>query len=228
MRSRIWHALRGRLGLALKCGSVFFLFLVSVLVVACGANNSAQAPGTPVVTVTINLNQIFSSPTPKLAAYSCGAWATESTPVYNPGNPNANVQVYAKFVHNVDGNPVGMDKANARATVFWPNGTTQIINATTTSDGLAVFPVTLQASALNHIVIVTVDFTSADGRQPCHVPPSSAAFFTAIEVSPTASPSPSETPVVTPTDTPTCTPTTFPRRTPTPTPTLPLPTPPGC
>ncbi|HEU5381299.1 MAG TPA: hypothetical protein VFV38_38220 [Ktedonobacteraceae bacterium] len=229
MRAHIWNLLRGRLSLVLKCGSVFLLFLVSVLIVACGANNSVQAPGTPVVTVTINLNQVFSSPTPKLADYSCGAWATESNPVYSPGN---NVQVYAKFVHNIGGNPVGMNGANARATVFWPNGGTQIINATTTSDGLAIFPVPLQASALGHIVIVTVDFTSADGQHVCNVPPNAAAFFTAVVVSPTPSPSatPAGTPGVTPTGVPTCTPTLppFPRRTPTPTPPIPLPTPPGC
>ncbi|MGH2508725.1 MAG: hypothetical protein ACRDHZ_15170, partial [Ktedonobacteraceae bacterium] len=82
MRSRIWHGLRAHLSLTLKCGSILFLFLISVLVVACGANNTAQVPGDPPVTVTINLNQTFASPTPTQAPYACGAWATVSTPAY--------------------------------------------------------------------------------------------------------------------------------------------------
>ena len=117
MHSRIWHGLRGHLGLVLKCGSVLFLFLLSVLVVACGANNTTQAPGDPPVTVTINLNQTFSSPTPPLAEYSCGAWATQTTPAFVLNGP---VEVYAKFVHNVGGNPVGMAGARANAEFLWP------------------------------------------------------------------------------------------------------------
>lgn len=199
MRSQIWNRLREHLGLSLKCGSVLFLFLISVLVVACGATNTAQVPGAPPVTVTINLDQTFSSPTPKLAEYSCGAWVTESTPAYSP---TGIVQAFAKFVHNVDGNPVGVGGVGAAATVRWPGGSQTQINATTTSDGLAVFPVPLQAYALNHVVLIDVSFQAPPGGQPCST--TSPAFFTAIEVSPTASPSPSDTP--SPSGTSTCTP----------------------
>lgn len=190
MRSRSWTLFRRRSALALKCGSVFGLFLVSVLIVACGANNNAQAPGAPPVTVTINLNQTFASPTPKMPPYSCGAWATQSTPGYSPG---AIVDVYAKFVQNVDGNPVGMSGASARATVFWPTSGQQQIPTQTTSDGLAVFPVPLKPDAVGHVVLIQVDFTSADGQHTCSVSGSQDAFFTAIYASPTASPSPSPT-----------------------------------
>src|SRR5262249_42148566 len=122
---RIWNRLREHLGLSLKCGSVLFLFLISVLIVACGANNTASVPGAPPVTVTINLDQTFSSPTPKLPDYSCGAWITESTPIFNP---TGTVQVYAKFVHNADGNPVGVGNVTATATILWPGNTQQQMN----------------------------------------------------------------------------------------------------
>ena len=195
MCSRFWHRLRENPGLALKCGSVFSLFLVSVLIVACGANNTAQVPGSPPVTVTINLNQSFASPTPALPPYSCGAWATQSTPAYYP---NAIVDVYAKFVQNVNGNPVGMNNAQAQATILWPGGSPTYINKQTTSDGLAVFPIPLQPSALDHVVLVSVAFTSADGQHTCSVTGSQDAFFTAISASPTASPSPGSTSTATP------------------------------
>lgn len=191
MHSRIWNLLREHLSLSLKCGSVLFLFLISVLVVACGPNNTAQFPDTPPVTVTINLNQAaFTSPTPALPAYACGAWATESTPAYNP---SSTVQVYAKFVQNVDGNPVGMSAARATATFLWPSDPPTTQNVLTTSDGLAVFSVLMQPSALNHVVLVDVTFASADGQHSCSDTDSNgqntAAFFTAVAVSPTATPS---------------------------------------
>ena len=190
MRSQIWKRFREHLSLSLKCGSVFCLFLVSVLVVACGANNTAQVPTSPPVTLTVNLNQTFGSPTPTLPPLSCGAWATESTPGYYPG---ANVQVYAKFVQNVDGNPQGMNQASAHAIVYWPDGTQLAINERTTSDGLAVFPVPLQASAVGHVTLIEVDFTSADGAKTCSVKDNQRAFFTALTVTPSPTPSPSAT-----------------------------------
>lgn len=224
MFSRIWNLLREHFALSIKCGSVLFLFSVSVLIVACGANNTTQAPGAPPVTITINLNRSFSSPTPPLADYSCGAWATQTTPAYSQ---NGVVGVYAKFVHNVNGNPVGMNGANAQATVHWPNGQQQQMNVTTTSDGLAVFQVGLQPSALNHVVLIDVVFTSSDGQHTCAVP--EAAFFTAVigTVTPSpkatqtqqpTAPASTETPVVPPFQTPTDTPEGpgGPRRTPTP------------
>lgn len=191
MRSRSWTLLRRRFALSLKCGSVFGLFLVSVLIVACGANNTAQVPGSPPVTVTINLNQTFASPTPTMPPYSCGAWATQTSPGYSPG---ATVDVYAKFVQNVNGNPVGMNNAQANATVLWPGGGQQQIPTRTSSDGLAVFQVPLQPAAVGHVVLVAVEFTSADNQHTCNVSGSQDAFFTPIYASPTASPSASPSP----------------------------------
>jgi len=197
MRSRLWNLLQGHLNLALKCGSVLFLFLISVLVVACGASNTTQAPGTPVVTVTINLNQTFSSPTPALAAYSCGAWATQTSPPYSVGGT---VQVYAKYVQNVNGNPQGMANASAHAIVHWPDGSSTPLNEQTTADGLAVFQVPLEASSLNKVTLVEVDFTSADGQHTCNVQNDQEAYFTALNVTPVVTPSPS--PAATPSATP--------------------------
>lgn len=182
--------LQEHLSLSLKCGSVLFLFLISVVVVACGANNTAQVPGDPPVTVTINLNQAaFASPTPALPPYACGAWATENAPVYGP--TGGTVQVYAKFVQNVDGNPVGMGSARASATAYWPSDSPTTISEVTTSDGLAVFSFPLQPSSVNHVVQVEVNFASADGLHDCSVTraKNNAAFFTAIVVSPTVPPS---------------------------------------
>lgn len=193
MCSQLWKRLREHLAFSLKCSSVLFLFLVSILVVACGANNTTQAPGAPPVTVTINLNQTFASPTPTMAPYSCGAWALNTTPSYSPGG---SVAVYAKYVQNVDGNPQGMN-ATAQATISWPNGQVAIMNANTTSDGLAVFFVGMEPSALMHVVLVNVTFTSSDRQHTCTTP--QAAFFTAIAVSPTPTPSPTAPPMPSPT-----------------------------
>src|SRR5437588_12291414 len=72
--------------LAIKCGAILFLFLLSALIVACGANATASAGalGTPQVTVTISLNGQQTS-VPTAPPYSCGAWVTNTSPSYNPG-----------------------------------------------------------------------------------------------------------------------------------------------
>jgi hypothetical protein len=189
MSSRIWKLLREHFAFTLKCGAVLGLFLVSFLVAACGANNTATAPGAPPVTLTINLNQTFASPTPTMAPYSCGAWVTFTTPAYNP---NSIVEVYAKYVQNVDGNPQGMDKATAIATIQWPGAAATTVQETTGSDGLATFPISMQASALNHVVLITVTFTSQDGQHTCTTP--SPAFFTAVAASPTPTATPTQAP----------------------------------
>jgi hypothetical protein len=194
MRSRLWHLLREHIVLAVKCGSAILLLLISALVVACGPNNNAAVPNSPPVTMTINLNQIFASPTAALAPYSCGAWATQTTVAYSP---NAVVGVYAKFVQNVNGNPVGMGNASAVAIVYWPNGATSRITETTTSDGLAVFQVPLQAGALGGIVLVEVDFTSSDGQHTCDVTDTQRAFFAVVAATVTTTPNPNPQPSAT-------------------------------
>ncbi len=206
----------------LKCGAIFFFLMLAVLIVACGGNSNISATdlGSPVVTVTIRLGGGNSSPTPPLPDYSCGAWATDTSPANTAGS----VTVYAKFVHNLNGNPEGVDNASATATVEWPDGSTDTKSATTTSDGLAVFSIPLKPVAINKIVLIQVTFSKA-GVPPCSIP--QAAYFTIIISSPTpgstASPSATATATMTPGSTPSPFPTTFPTptKTPKPTPTKP-------
>jgi hypothetical protein len=198
------------LTLLMKYGAISFLLLFSILLVACSGNGSSQVDlGTPVATVTINLGQVIGSPTPTLNDYYCGGWATDTSPAYSP---TSIVSVFGKFTQIVDGNPEGVGGANATATIQWPDGTTDTLNATTTSDGLAVFPVPIKPSAINKLVTIVITFTIPDAQ--CTIP--SAAYFTAILVStmPTKTAVPSVTPTpggtVTPTGTPTSTPTKHP------------------
>lgn len=191
------------LSVYIKCVAILLFLFFTAFIVACSSNGSGaqQDPGTPVATVTINLGQFNSSPTPKLQDYYCGGWATDTTP---PFNPSSTVSVYAKFTHNVGGNPEGVAGASATATILWPDGSIDTMTATTTSDGLAVFPVVMKPSALNKQVLIQITF-SAPGAT-CTIP--QAAYFTAIMVSPTptntAMPSPTNTgtPSVTPTGSP--------------------------
>ncbi len=213
------------LTLLIKAGAISFFLLLSILIVACGGSGSSQGdPGTPVATVTINLGQVIGSPTPTLAPYYCGGWATDTSPAYTP---TSIVSIFGKFTHIVDGNPEGVGGAQAIATVQWPDGTGETKTATTTSDGLAVFPVAINnISAVNKLVTISITFTSPQGVT-CKIP--SVAYFTAILVSPTPtntvvpSPTVTGTPSVTPTGSPTpggtVTPTGTPSSTPTPTPT---------
>jgi hypothetical protein len=186
--------------LYLKSGAILLLFLLSVLIVACSSSTPTNTNlGSPPVTVTINLNQSGLSPTPPLPAYTCGAWVTNTTPGFNM---NAVINVYAKFIHNVDENPVGVGNANAQATVLWPDGSTSNVTATTTSDGLAVFPVSVKSAAfaIGKVVLVTVAFTSPDGHT-CQIAADQAAYFTLVVISPTASPSAAPNATCTPTAT---------------------------
>lgn len=207
---------RASLPFYLKYGAILFLFALSVLIVACSSTTSGDTNlGNPQVTVTINLNQSNSSPTPPLPDYTCGAWVTNTTPSYKMTSV---VEVYAKFIHNVDDSPVGVGNASAVATVLWPDGSTNTVNATTTSDGLAIFQVSVASAAfaINKLVLVTVTFNSSDGHS-CTVGQDQAAYFTLVIASPTAShsPTPTGTPggIVTPTGTP------RPKKRPTPLPT---------
>jgi hypothetical protein len=211
--------------LLIKAGAISFLLLLSILIVACSGSGGSQVdPGTPVATVTINLGQVIGSPTPPNKDYYCGGWATDTSP---PFSSTSIVSVFGKVTHTVtvDGNsnPEGVKDAIATAIIQWPDGTTDKMSVTTTSDGLAVFPVVIKASAINKLVTIMISFTSAQGAPLCTIP--SAAYFTAIMVSPTptntALPSPTATgtPSVTPTPGGTVTPTGTPSSTPTPTPT---------
>src|SRR5690349_4272406 len=209
-----------------KCAGILAFFMLAIIVVACGSGTSQIVPGTPVATLTIVFGQSNASPTPQLAPYYCGGWATDTTPAYSP---NSVINVYGKFTQTVEGNPVGVNGASAVATVIWPDGNTETEKTTTGSDGLAVFTIAIQASAINHVVLVQMSFTAPNGTT-CNL--TSPAFFTALLVSPTptgtAIPSPTGSPSATPsvspspggTGTPTASPfpspTTHPTKTPTP------------
>ena len=220
MRLQFWQ--QGKVSIShslhLKCGAIFLLFLLSVLIVACGSNASNTNLGQPAVTVTINLDQSNGSPTPPLPEYSCSAWTTNTSPGIN----TPTIGVYAKFVHNVNGNPQGVYPASGTATVLWPDGNTVNVSANTTSDGLAVFPVSIanRAADLNRLVLVTVAFQGSAGVPPCTVSADRAAFFTlviAMGAIP-GSPLPTGGTAVSPTVLPTVSPTILPTVDPTPCP----------
>ena len=185
-----------RSSLYLKCGAIFLLFLLSMLVVACGGSGTDTNLGEPPVTVTVNLGQFDGSATPPLPGYSCSAWVTNTTPGINT---NSTIGVYAKFVHNVDNNPEGVYPASATATVLWPDGNVNV-SATTTQDGLAVFSVSTanRAADINKIILVTVNFTASNGTT-CAVNTDRAAYFTLIYATAVASATPNGSPVVSPT-----------------------------
>ena len=195
----------------IKCGAIALFFIMSILVVSCGSNSAQGNPANPAVTVTINLGVINGSPTPNFPDYACGGWATNTSP---PFSLSSKVDVYAKFTHTVQGNPVGVADASGTAIVLWPDGTTDTLSATTGTDGLAVFPVALKPIALNKIVLIQISF-SKQGIPSCSIP--QAAYFTAILISPTSSASPSAT-LPSGTGTPTGTPSVTPRPTKTPKP----------
>ncbi|HWZ18933.1 MAG TPA: hypothetical protein VNW73_09075, partial [Ktedonobacteraceae bacterium] len=106
--------------LIVKCCAIFFLFFISILIVACSSNGTSQLnPGTPVVTVTIKLGQDVGSPTPTLSPYYCGGWATDTSP---PFTSTSTVNIFGKFTHTatIDGNsnPEGVGGATATATIL--------------------------------------------------------------------------------------------------------------
>ncbi len=184
-----WKQLKAHLSLSLKCGALVLLFTLCLLVVACGstANNNQVDLDNPVVTVTVGLNRSDSSPTPSLPDYLCGAWVTDTSPAFSPDQSGQPISVFAKFVHTVDENPVGVDGATATATILWPDQSTGTATAKTTPDGLAVFSIVLKPDAVNKIVLVQVTFTKG-GTPPCQVP--QPAYFMPVLVSPTVTPLP--------------------------------------
>ncbi len=192
---------------SIKSGALFLLFLLSVLIAACGSSSTTASNdlGNAPVTVTISLGNDNSSPTPTVVPFWCGAWATNTTPAFSSGV----VGVYAKFTQTVNLNPVGVDGATATATVIWPDHSTSTQTVTTTSDGLAVFAISLtdRAAAVGKFTFISVTFHK-DGMPDCTVPDDRRAFFTLVVVSPTATVTKVASPGTTPTGspTPTCTP----------------------
>ncbi len=215
---------RSLFSLSIKCGTLLLFVALSILVVACGSSSGTAKLGDPMATVTIQIGNNNGSPTPGLPGNWCGAWATNTTPPYNAGR----VAVYAKFTQNVNGNPVGIGGATATAQVMWTPSYIETYTATTTNDGLAVFPISIanKAFAINTVTLVTVTFQKA-GTADCTVDQSRAAFFTLIpaKAKTTKTPTPQQpgAPTGPPPPTPivTATPITFPTTTPKGTPTVP-------
>jgi hypothetical protein len=181
----------------LKGGSILLLLSLSFLIIACGSSNTTTANlDGPPVTVTINFKSANFSSLGTVAPYLCGAWTYDTTPGFSPGSE---IPVYAHFVHNVNGNPVGVSGASAQATVEWADGGRDSRTATTTSDGLAVFYFTIpnQPDMIGKNNLVMVSFTAPNG-QTCNVDnqPQPAAYFTLIAASPTPTATPSAQPTV--------------------------------
>src|SRR5947209_7966626 len=92
MRLQLWKSWKKTTSysLYLKCSAIFFFLMLSVLIVACGGNSSTNPTdlGNPEVTVTIRLGGGNASPTPPLPDYSCGAWATDTSPASTVGSVN--------------------------------------------------------------------------------------------------------------------------------------------
>jgi len=184
-----------RLSLYLKCSAILLLLSLSILVVACGASNTTTTAnlGEPQVTVTIRFSN-NASPTPIISPYLCGAWITNTTPDFKPGDK---IPVYAHFIHNVNGNPVGVNGASAQASIEWADGYRDSEVATTGSDGLAVFYFTIpnRSGMVDKNNLVMVSFTGPNG-QTCNADnqPQPAAFFTLIKGSSAPKASPSASP----------------------------------
>jgi hypothetical protein len=180
-----------------KCSTIFLLLLLSVLLLACGSAGAPSAAnlGEPRATVTIRFTN-NASPMPTVAPYLCGAWITNTTPSFNPGST---IPVYAHFIHLVNGNPVGINGANAQGTVEWADGSSTTEVETTSSDGLAVFYFTIpnQPSMVNKNNLVVVTFTGPNG-QTCNVnnQPQPAAYFTLIPAPPAPKPPPDIFPTI--------------------------------
>jgi hypothetical protein len=195
MRLQSWKQLKARTSPSfyLTCAATALLFILCGLVVACGSttNNSQVDLSNQAVTATIDLNGSNSSPTPQLPDYLCGAWVTNTSPGFSPDQPDQPISIFAKFVHTVDENPVGVDGATATATILWPDQSTDTATAKTTPDGLAVISILLKPDAVNKLVLVQITFTK-NNTPPCQVP--QPAYFTPVLVSPTVTPADQLTP----------------------------------
>jgi hypothetical protein len=174
-----------RASLYLKCGVIFLLLLTSFVGVACGQtgpDTTTTTSGPPPATVTIQFNKDLTA-LPTQPPYVCAAWITNTSPAFVPGST---IPVYAHFIHLVNGNPQGVPNATAQATVLFANGARTALQATTGSDGLAVFSFQLpnDPGIANRNNLVTVTFTAPAAS--CTVDQSRAAYFTPMLVTPTA------------------------------------------
>ncbi|GCE12611.1 hypothetical protein [Tengunoibacter tsumagoiensis] len=181
--------------LYVKSGAILLLFVLSIIVVACGATNTTTtASNGPVPTVTIQLGK-KQSPTPPPPPFSCAAWVTETTPRAGVST----IVVNAKYTRITNGNPEGISGATALATVHWADKRADTtVSATTTPDGLATFPISVpqdtNPALVNHVTLIDVTFNG--GGNTCTASQARAAYFVLLPatVTPTPSPDASATP----------------------------------
>jgi hypothetical protein len=162
----------------LKIGAIFLLLLLSILVAACGASDTqVTTADEPTPVATINLGNPNSTPTPGLPPDWCGIWVTNSSPPISQGSLN----IYAKFVQNKDGNPVGIAGAQVSLTIDWGDGAQEPLpTLTTSSTGLVTYPanIGMHGGAMNKLSLITGTFSS--GSANCSVDNSRPASFVIV------------------------------------------------
>jgi hypothetical protein len=148
----------------LALGSVF---LLGLLMTACGSSATAIKPQPTVVISKSFQNQL--SPIPSPPAYSCGAWASNNTP-----GPGATINIYARIMHNLK--PVS--GATASAVAHFQNFDQQLGQQTSDSGGYVTFALSLQGhQPVNIPATVDVTVTNLAGGGTLHCTP---AFFTPV------------------------------------------------
>ncbi len=177
------------ISLSFKYGAIFLLLTLSIIIVACGSNTSGTtitsagatttATTTSKATPTINFSKVNQlSPTPTLPPQWCGIWVTNASPVFSSGG---SIPIYAKFVSQQGGNPVGIAGAAVSITIQWGDLSTPIsLQTITTSDGLATTYASMQGHsfAVNKLSLITATFSS--GSVSCSVGTDRPASFALV------------------------------------------------
>lgn len=162
----------------LKIGAIFLLLLLGILVAACGSSGTqVTTANEPTPVATIHLGNTDLSPTPGLSPDWCGIWVTNSSPPISLGTIN----IYAKFVQNKDGNPIGIAGAQVTINIQWGDGTPQPSPPlTTSSTGLVTYNVSMMghSGAINKLSLITGTFSS--GSATCSVDNSRPASFVLV------------------------------------------------
>src|SRR5689334_24742698 len=74
-----YQKIESRLSLSFKCGAIFLLFLISVVIAACGAASGANPADMSGQQVTVTISFDNKTPIPTAPPYTCSAWITQST-----------------------------------------------------------------------------------------------------------------------------------------------------
>ncbi len=149
----------------LALGSVFLLM---VLLAACGTSATAVKPQPTVVISKSFQSQL--SPIPSPHKYTCGAWSSDNTP-----GPNSTINIYARIMNDLK--PVS--GVTASAVAHFQTFDQQIgQNQTSDSGGYVTFTLSLQGhQPANVPATVDVTITNLPGGGTLHCSP---AFFTPV------------------------------------------------